>query len=58
MLVGATFTLFRMRRNLVLGIKRGIADVQKSATQQAATERTERDLSSGPSSPGSRSSSC
>ena len=31
------FTLFRMRKNLALGLKRGIADVQKSATQQAAT---------------------
>ncbi len=32
-------------RTSSLGIKRGIADVQKSATQQAATLRTERDLS-------------
>jgi putative OPT family oligopeptide transporter len=45
MLVGATYTLFRMRRNLWAGLKRGVADVQKSATQQAATLRTERDLS-------------
>jgi putative OPT family oligopeptide transporter len=45
MLVGATFTLFRMRKNLIAGLKRGVADVQKSATQQAATVRTERDLS-------------
>ncbi len=45
MMVGATFTLWRMRKNLALGLKRGIADVQKSATAQAATERTERDLS-------------
>src|SRR5512140_1476912 len=45
MMVGASFTLFKMRKNLILGIKRGIADVQKSATQQAATLRTERDLS-------------
>jgi putative OPT family oligopeptide transporter len=45
MLVGATFTLFRMRKNLIAGLKRGVADVQKSATQQAATIRTERDLS-------------
>jgi putative OPT family oligopeptide transporter len=45
MLVGATYTLFRMRKNLVAGIKRGVADVQKSAHQQAATVRTERDLS-------------
>jgi putative OPT family oligopeptide transporter len=45
MLVGATFTLWRMRKNLVLGIQRGVADVKKSAQAQAATARTERDLS-------------
>jgi putative OPT family oligopeptide transporter len=45
MLVGAAFTLWKMRRNLILGIKRGVADVQKSAHAQAATTRTERDLS-------------
>jgi putative OPT family oligopeptide transporter len=45
MLVGACFTLWRMRKNLILGIKRGIADVRKSAVQKAATERTEKDLS-------------
>jgi putative OPT family oligopeptide transporter len=45
MLVGATYTLFRMRKNLVAGLKRGVADVQKSAAAQTATLRTERDLS-------------
>ncbi|MCX5789407.1 MAG: oligopeptide transporter, OPT family, partial [Elusimicrobia bacterium] len=45
MLVGACYTLWKMRANLILGIKRGIADVQKSATQAEATERTQRDLS-------------
>jgi putative OPT family oligopeptide transporter len=45
MLVGASYTLFRMRKNLITGIKRGVADVQKSAHAQAATARTERDLS-------------
>jgi putative OPT family oligopeptide transporter len=45
MLVGATFTLFRMRKNLAAGLKRGVADLQKSAAAQAATQRTERDLS-------------
>jgi putative OPT family oligopeptide transporter len=45
MLVGASFTLFRMRKNLATGIKRGIADLQKSAAAKAATERSERDLS-------------
>ncbi|HTO95360.1 MAG TPA: oligopeptide transporter, OPT family, partial [Bacteroidota bacterium] len=44
MLVGACFTLWKMRRNLLLGIKRGVADVRKSAVQATATERTERDL--------------
>jgi len=45
MLVGACYTLWKMRKNLFLGIKRGIADVRKSATTTAATERTEKDLS-------------
>jgi putative OPT family oligopeptide transporter len=45
MLVGATYTLFRMRKNLITGVKRGVADVKKSASQHAATARTERDLS-------------
>ena len=45
MLVGASFTLFRMRKNLAIGLKRGVADLQKSAAAKAATERTERDLS-------------
>ena len=44
MLVGACFTLWRMRKNLILGIKRGIADVRKAASAQATTLRTERDL--------------
>src|SRR5512140_2481048 len=45
MLVGACFTLWRMRKNLILGIKRGVADVQKSASAAQVTARTERDLS-------------
>ena len=45
MLVGACFTLFKMRKNLILGIKRGIADVKKSSAAQAATQRTQQDLS-------------
>ncbi len=44
MLVGACFTLWRMRKNLILGIRRGVADVRKSAAAATATERTERDL--------------
>jgi len=45
MLVGACYTLFRMRKNLILGVKRGISDVQKTAAAAAATERTQQDLS-------------
>jgi putative OPT family oligopeptide transporter len=45
MLVGACFTLWKMRKNLIKGIKRGVADVRKSAGQAVATERTEKDLS-------------
>ena len=45
MLVGACFTLFRMRKNLVAGIKRGVQDVKKSAAASAATSRIEKDLS-------------
>jgi putative OPT family oligopeptide transporter len=44
MLVGACYTLWKMRKNLILGIKRGVADVKKSAAAHEATERTERDL--------------
>jgi putative OPT family oligopeptide transporter len=44
MLVGACYTLWKMRKNLILGVRRGVADVRKSAGQAAATERTERDL--------------
>ena len=44
MLVGACYTLWKMRKNLILGIKRGVADVRKSAGAIATTERTEQDL--------------
>ena len=46
MMVGASFTLFRMRKNLGLGMKRAVADLKKSAGAQEATGRTQRDLSS------------
>jgi len=46
MLVGASFTLFKMRKQLAIGIGRAISDLKKSASVQAATNRTERDLSS------------
>ena len=46
MMVGASFTLFRMRKNLGIGMKRAVADLRKSAAAHAATSRTQRDLSS------------
>ena len=46
MLVGATFTLFRMRKNLGIGMKRAVADLKKSAAAHEATGRTQRDLNS------------
>jgi putative OPT family oligopeptide transporter len=46
MLVGASFTLFKMRKNLGIGIKRAVADLKKSAAAHEATTRTQRDLSS------------
>jgi putative OPT family oligopeptide transporter len=45
MLVGAFFTLWKMRKNLIAGIKRSIADVKASASAAAPTLRTEKDLS-------------
>ncbi|HTR26994.1 MAG TPA: oligopeptide transporter, OPT family [Terriglobales bacterium] len=46
MLVGASYTLFRMRKQLGVGMARAVTDLKKSALVQAATNRTERDLSS------------
>ncbi len=46
MLVGASFTLFRMRKSLGLGMKRAVADLRKSAAGHQVADRTERDLSS------------
>src|SRR5262249_52014542 len=45
MLVGAGFTLFRMRASLATGMKRAVADLKKSGAQAEAADRTERDLS-------------
>jgi OPT family oligopeptide transporter len=45
MLVGACYTLYRMRKNLIAGIRRSIADVKKSAAASAVAVRTEHDLS-------------
>ncbi len=45
MLVSAGFTLFRMRKSLITGIKRSIGDVKKAATGGHVIVRTEQDLS-------------
>jgi putative OPT family oligopeptide transporter len=45
MLVGAGFTLFRMRRQLGAGMARAVSDLKKSAAAHEAARRTERDLS-------------
>jgi putative OPT family oligopeptide transporter len=46
MLVGASYTLFKMRKNLGIGMKRAVADLKKSAAAHEATGRTQRDLNS------------
>jgi putative OPT family oligopeptide transporter len=46
MLVGATYTLFKMRKQLAIGMGRAISDLKKSASAQAATSRIDRDLPS------------
>ena len=45
MLVGAGFTLFRMRASLAAGLKRAIGDVKQTAEDTAALSRTERYMS-------------
>ncbi len=44
MLVGACYTLFRMRKQLVAGMARAVSDLKKSAEAHKATSRPERDL--------------
>ena len=46
MLVGATYTLFKMRKQLGIGMGRAITDLKKSAAAHAASNRTDRDLRS------------
>lgn len=45
MLVGAAYTLFRMRTSLMAGLKRAVGDVRQTAEQTAALSRTERYMS-------------
>ncbi|MBW7888198.1 MAG: oligopeptide transporter, OPT family [Bacteroidetes bacterium] len=44
MLMSAAYTLFKMRKNLIGGLKRSISDVKKAATSGAETNRIEMDL--------------
>jgi putative OPT family oligopeptide transporter len=44
MLVGAVYTLYKMRNNLWLGIRRGVSDLKKTAEAHEASDRTERDI--------------
>lgn len=46
MLVGATYTLFKMRKQLAVGMGRAISDLKKSTAAHTVTDRTDRDLSS------------
>jgi putative OPT family oligopeptide transporter len=45
MLVGAAYTLWRMRKSLATGISRSISDVKKAATGEFVEIRTEKDIS-------------
>jgi putative OPT family oligopeptide transporter len=45
MMVGAAWTLFRMRKSLGIGMKRAVSDLKKSTAAHAATTRSDRDLS-------------
>lgn len=45
MLVGAAYTLFRMRKSLASGIGRAVSDLRKAGSQTEAVDRTQRDLS-------------
>ncbi len=44
MLVGASYTLFKMRKSLAIGMKRAVSDLKKAGAQAQATSRTDRDL--------------
>jgi putative OPT family oligopeptide transporter len=44
MLVGAGYTLFRMRTSLAIGMKRAVSDLKKAGGQAQATRRMDRDL--------------
>jgi putative OPT family oligopeptide transporter len=45
MLVGAGYTLFRMRKSLASGMGRAVSDLKKAGAQAQGTSRLDRDLS-------------
>ncbi len=45
MLVGASYTMFKMRKSLATGIQRAVADLKKAGAKEKATARYEIDLS-------------
>ncbi|OQA37913.1 MAG: OPT oligopeptide transporter protein [Acidobacteria bacterium ADurb.Bin340] len=44
MLVGASFTLFKMRNSLITGLKRSIGDVKKAASGEHTVDRINQDI--------------
>ncbi len=44
MLVGAGYTLYKMRKNLATGLKRSVGDIKKAAGQGEVVSRLEKDL--------------
>ncbi|MFB3776063.1 MAG: OPT family oligopeptide transporter [Bryobacteraceae bacterium] len=44
MLVGAGYTLFRMRKSLAVGMKRAVSDLKKAGSQAQSTARADHDL--------------
>jgi putative OPT family oligopeptide transporter len=48
MLVGACYTLFRMRKSLAIGMGRAVSDLKKAGGQAAAIDRRDRDLGAKP----------
>ncbi len=48
MLVGASYTLFCMRKSLGLGLKRAVSDLKKAGAQVESRARVDQDLASRP----------
>ncbi|HVN74883.1 MAG TPA: oligopeptide transporter, OPT family [Thermoanaerobaculaceae bacterium] len=44
MLVGACYTLYKMRKNLIAALKRAVGDLRKSTEAHEATSRLDRDI--------------